>query len=353
MYTVLDYIKYYKDIPLSKTKWNVIDNLVCSILCYLPIREFAEKINIRNLHTKLYRTVREKDDVFIKKTIEAFGLIENSIRYKDMYVLNSFNKKNRTVQFGAMTFKVGNTKIISFKGTDSSYIGWLENFRLIYEYPTNTQLLAISYLNENINAFDMGDVYVVGHSKGGNLAMASAMEISNFKFNKIKQIYNFDGPGFRKKDFESEKFERIRSKLTNILPSGSIIGVLMYNKEYQVVKSNTVAGLDHFPTSWNIFGEFFVEDRLLSVGKKLHNRTTVELEKLDPNLFRDFIEELFSKLTKENTTDLKLSFRTVKNVYESMKDIDPKIKKYLDDVLYFMVMPTGRAAITKKKQKTI
>lgn len=349
MYTVLDYIKYYKDIPLSKTKWNVIDNLICSILCYLPLREFTEKVNINELHTKLLRTSKAYDDSFIKKTVEAFEIIENSIRYKDMYIFNSVSKKNKSTQFGALTFKIENVKVIGFKGTDSSHIGWLENFRLIYEYPTNTQLLAINYLEENISVFDRGEVYVVGHSKGGNLAMISSMELASFKFNKIKQVYNFDGPGFRKRDFESERFERLSPKLTNILPSGSVIGVLMYNKEYQVVKSNTVVGLDHFPTSWNIFGEFFVEDKLLTIGKKLHNRTTVELEKLDPNLFKDFIEELFNKLAKEKTSDIKLSFRTIKKVYDGMKNVDPKMKKYLDDILYFLIMPTGRAALTRNK----
>ena len=44
MYTVLDYINYYKDIPFSKTGWNEIDNLICAILCYLPLRNFEESI---------------------------------------------------------------------------------------------------------------------------------------------------------------------------------------------------------------------------------------------------------------------------------------------------------------------
>ncbi len=349
MYTVLDYIKYYKDIPLQKTKWNVIDNLICSILCYLPLREFSEKISIRQLHTKLLRSSKEYEAHFIKKTLEVFELVESSIRYKDMYVMNSVNKKSKTVQFGALTFKINGVKVISFKGTDSSHIGWLENFRLIYEYPTNTHLAAIEYLNNAIGMFDVGEIYVVGHSKGGNLAMVSAMETSNFKFRKITKVYNFDGPGFRKKDFESARFERLSPKLVNVLPSGSVIGVLMYNKEYEVVKSNTVVGLDHFPTAWNIFGEFFVEDKLLSVGKKLNHRTTVELEKLDPKLFKDFIEELFNQLTKEKTSDIKFSFRMIKKVYDGMRDVDPKMKKYLDDILYFLIMPTGRAALTRKK----
>lgn len=348
MYTVLDYIKYYRNVSLKQTKWNAIDNLICSLLCYLPLREFNEKVSINELHTKLLRSPKAYEAFFVKKTLEIFELVENSIRYKDMYVLNCVNKKNKSTQFGAVTFKIGKIKVISFKGTDSSHIGWLENFRLIYEYPTNTHKLAIDYLNKNIGFIDFSDVYVVGHSKGGNLAMVSAMEMPKFKFNKIKKVYNFDGPGFRKNDFDSEKFTKLSSKLVNIVPSGSIVGVLMYNKEYEVVKSNTVVGLDHFPTSWNIFGEFFVEDKLSMVGQKLNHKTTVELEKIDPKLFKDFIEELFNKLTSEKIDDIQFSFRTMKNVYDNMKNVDPKIKKYLDDILRFLIMPTGRAVITKR-----
>lgn len=346
MYTVLDYIKYYKDIPLNKTKWNVIDNLVCSILCYLPLRNFQDKVMFNDLHMKLYKS-KSDDYAITRKAVEVLELLENSVRYKDMYIVNSVNIKNKSTQFGALTFKLGKISVIGFKGTDGSHIGWLENFRLIYEYPTNTQKLAIDYLNKNIKFYDFGDIYVVGHSKGGNLAMVSAMEISNFKFRKIKNVYNFDGPGFRKKDFESEKFARLSPKLVNVLPSGSIIGVLMYNKEYQVIKSNTIFGLDHFPTSWNIFGEFFVEDKLAMVGKKLNNRTTIELEKIDPNVFKESIEMLFSKISKEHTADIKFSFRYIKRVYDSMKEIDPKMKDYLDDILHFLIVPNVRRRDSK------
>lgn len=345
MYTVLDYIKYYKDVSLKQTKWNAIDNLVCAILCYLPLRGFAEKVRFSDLHTKLLKS--KADDFLInRKAIEILELLENSIRYKDMYVVNCVSIKNKSTQFGALTFKVGRVTVISYKGTDGSHIGWLENFRLIYEYPTNTQKLAIDYLNNNIKFYDMSDIYVVGHSKGGNLAMVSAMEISNFKFNKIKRIYNFDGPGFRKINFESESFKRISPKLINILPSGSITGVLMHNKEYNVVKSNTIAGLDHFPIAWNIFGEFFVADKLSSIGKRLNHRTTVELEKLDPQLFRDAFEMLFTKISKEYTTDIKFSFRNIKRIYDGLKDVDPKIKDYFDDILYSLIVP---ARVTKNK----
>ena len=40
MYTITDYLKYYKDISLRKVQWNAADHLACSILTYLPIPSY-------------------------------------------------------------------------------------------------------------------------------------------------------------------------------------------------------------------------------------------------------------------------------------------------------------------------
>ena len=74
-------------------------------------------------------------------------------------------------------------------------------------------------------------IIIGGHSKGGNLAMAASMEVDNNIFNRIKKIYNFDGPGFRRQEIETEKFKRVNEKTINILPSGSLVGILMENQE--------------------------------------------------------------------------------------------------------------------------
>ena len=153
----------------------------------------------------------------------AYNCLEEIIkgtRYQSLEITNFTRIKNEDTQFGAATFRLNKLTIISYKGTDGSLIGWIENFRLGYQYPTNTHLLAIKYLHENIKTLDE-NVYVVGHSKGGNLAMVSAMESTPIEFNKIKNIYNFDGPGLRKEEFMSKKYQKISSKLHNYLPSDS------------------------------------------------------------------------------------------------------------------------------------
>ena len=37
MYKILDYVKYYKNISFNDVKLNVMDNLIGSILAYLPV----------------------------------------------------------------------------------------------------------------------------------------------------------------------------------------------------------------------------------------------------------------------------------------------------------------------------
>lgn len=207
MFTVMDYLKFYNNTSLDDVRWNTLDNLIGAILVYLPIPPFNENKNLKELYNYVSSTL-VSSNFMATKAIEILNIIKDSKRYNEIIISDFNNIKNDEVQFGACVIKTKKEKIISFKGTDSSLIGWLENFRLAYEYPTYTQKLAIDYLKNNISFLDQ-DVYVVGHSKGGNLAMASTMELTDPKFSKIREVCNFDGPGFKKEEYESNKYKRL------------------------------------------------------------------------------------------------------------------------------------------------
>lgn len=329
MYTIIDYLKFYSNASLNEVKWNNIDNLMASIIVYLPVPSFKENKSLKELSD--YTTKNEADirGFTETKAIEILNTIKNSKRYKNITISNFINIKNEDSQFGACIIKTAQEKIISFKGTDRSLIGWLENFRLMYEYPTYTQKIAIKYLNDNISFMDK-DVYVVGHSKGGNLAMASAMELSDSKFNKLKKVCNFDGPGFKKQEYESKKFKRLKSKLLNVIPTGSIIGTILYNDNYKVVSSNEYAIDEHHPTSWKLFGQYFIEGKLSAISKQFHKNTSDGLETLDKEKLKKTIEISFKSFEKEYSSDFtSISFNDIKNVYTNMKNVDPEIRGYL------------------------
>ena len=40
MYTIYDYLEHYKDKSLKEVSWNVMDNLLCAIIVYIPIESF-------------------------------------------------------------------------------------------------------------------------------------------------------------------------------------------------------------------------------------------------------------------------------------------------------------------------
>ena len=330
--SIYDYIYYYKDKSIKENEWNDIDTMICNILIYLPMSNFNDERKLSEL--------KVKEDaihgVMIKGAYKILNSIKDSVRYGKMTLKNFIITKNKSTQFGACVFKIGRKKIISFKGTDGSLIGWMENFRLGYEYPTNTHILGIDYLKKNINFLDR-DVIVTGHSKGGNLAIVATMEQNAFIRNKIKRIINYDGPGLRKEEFNSNKFNNIKYKLTNYLPTGSVIGALMYNIEYNVVKTNAIAFDEHFLVNWSVFGEHFLKGKLSTISKNLNDRSINGLLNLDPEKMKSAFEEVFKNIEKDYSSDVRFTSQDVMAVYNSMKKIDKNVAGYLKEIIFAMV----------------
>ena len=336
MYTIYDYLKYYKDYSLRDLKWNMMDNLFITILSYMPVKSFKYKdysnVVLEILHACDYDT----KDYMIPKVIELIEIVKESKRYENMKFLEFINRVDSSCQFGALTVILDDIKVISFKGSDGSVIGWLENFRISYEYPTYTQKLAINYLKENIGLFDK-NIYVTGHSKGGNLALVSAMELGDFKYNKIKNIINFDGPGVRYQEFNTDKFKRFKGELINIIPTGSYIGTLMFNKEYTVIKSNGHAISEHYPTTWNIFGCEFIKGNISKLSTNLIKMSSINIKDLDSNKVKTIFEQAFTIYNKRETSHLKITLVDIVNIVRNVSKLDPELSKYILTIITTMI----------------
>ncbi len=330
MFTILDYVKYYKASSLKKINFNMMDQLVCALLSYLPIESYEGERSLDEVLEEGIKNLEPKKKKSFYKDIYSFAkAMLSSRRYHEMKLINFENIKDEKTQFGAVTIVLEDKKIISYKGTDESIIGWVENFRTAYSYPTYTQELALKYFLKNITDEDK-TIYLVGHSKGGNLATFVGMEVNDEIFERIKKVYSFDGPGFRLEQFESPKFERVSKKLVNIIPTGSYIGTIMYNKKPEVVKTNTIAISEHYPTNWTLFGEFFNKGELSNISKEIHENTTTNLMELDPELVKKTIEFVFKSLNQNYTEDIKVSFKELITIYNKTKKIDPKVDAYFN-----------------------
>lgn len=338
IYTIKDYLQYYKNASLKDVHWNAVDNLLCAALVYLPVKPFTGSKGIREFYAYAQKFVDEtKESMMVPTAYELLELVYDSPRYKSMKIFNWENAKSEELQFGAATFRIGAETVVAYKGTDYSFIGWIENFRLAYEYPTRTHVKAIDYLKNNVRLLGDKHLYVVGHSKGGNLAMVSAMEAGDRIFNRIRKVYNFDGPGFRKDEFTGQKYAKLSQKLVNVLPSGSIVGVLLNNENYTVVKSGKLAIEEHDMSNWNLFGECFIEAKLSTVGVKLHDSTTTGIESLDYLIMKEAFETIFESFEKDVTTDFSMSLDDLIKFVKNMKSINPEVRKNIETILELLV----------------
>ena len=332
MFTIYDYLDYYKNCSFEEVGFNQMDAMLFACLVYLPIKSFSENKSYKDFVSYAYTFY--KDDYSGVMKPSSFALlnkIKTSKRYENIIISNFKNVRNNDTQFGAMSVRFNDNLLIAFKGSDSSLISCIENLRLNYQYPTYTQNKGIKYAKDNILDSDK-NVYLVGHSKGGNLAMCAGMEIPSGLRDKVKVIYNFDGPGFLKKEYE-KKFNLIKEKVVNIVPTGSVVGMCLYNDNFKSVKSKDLAFGEHYPVGWGVFGEFFVKTSLSRVSKQIHEMTTTNLDAVDKKQLGETIEELCKGLGVDYDSDFHLSMSEIWEIIRNMKGIDPKVYKYLTSVM--------------------
>lgn len=339
---ILDYAKFYKNSGFDEIAFNQMDALVYSILVYLPVYNIANGTKISELYGKIeFDNLRGAVGPI---AVEILPIIAHSKRYKDIRVYDFIKREDNEVQFGAATFRSTANTFVAFEGTNASTIGWVENFMLTSEYPTKTQKLAIDYIENSINETDT-KILVGGHSKGGNLAMTSSMECSNDIFDKIEKIYNFDGPGFRIVEFKTEKFKRMNKKTINILPEGSLVGILMQNSNYEFIKADGIGFKQHYPTSWNIFGEFFENSKQSKSSRQIQEnlyKSNEEMKEEDVKRLLSVITDFFKRNNISSTSDFKnIKFDEFRALSRDIKDIDENTKKIFFEIVRVLINPNS------------
>lgn len=337
---IYDYIKKNKDAKLNEKNFNEVDNIIFSILSYLNFQEVLYENNkletIAQLFFKKY-TKKEiyKQGIPQKDAYKCLEKIYTTERYKDVEILNYIYIGTQNEQFSAITFKINKKLIyISFEGTDNLMSGWKEDFQLAYTYPIPSQSRAKKFLNENVKIFGP-KIIVGGHSKGGNLALTSAMELNIIKKFKIKKIYNNDGPGLRYKEFHSLKYKMIKKKYIKIIPYNSIIGIMLRNENRKVVESNRKTILSHYPISWMIKENKFIETKQKSKSIELEENMLMWLDNHNDESRKKMIDnvfKIFEKCEINDTRDMK-KLKNIIKIIKELKNIDEETKELLIDFL--------------------
>ena len=125
MYTIKDYLNYYKDTTIKDVHWNAMDNLLCAILIYVSAPSFSSKKKINDFFEYVNNYKESAPGVMTPIAYELLDIINDAKRYQDLSVSDYQNIKNDDPQFAAVTFRISNNPIVFFKATDGFLIGWI------------------------------------------------------------------------------------------------------------------------------------------------------------------------------------------------------------------------------------
>ena len=108
-------------------------------------------------------------------------------------------------------------------------------------------------LREIAQKYPEKKIRIGGHSKGGNVAIYSAITASKEVQDRIIKVYNYDGPGFNKDIINKYGNDKIISKIETYIPQDSVVGRLLNHKEKMTITLSIEKGiLQHDIFSWQV-----------------------------------------------------------------------------------------------------
>lgn len=346
MFDVKDYLKYYGDYTFHDEPFNEVDNLVFSLLMYIDFNGIIPAVGKGSITlgeaSRFYWNKYSKYDTDMnilpaRKAAYVLRMLQDCRRYRNVVVSNYRYVTGKEEQFGAACFRLGKMLYVAFEGTDGLLSGWKEDFKLAYIFPTPSQKRAIDYLNEVVK-FNDRCVYVGGHSKGGNLAVVASTFCKSKVKRRIKAVFNNDGPGLRKTEFNSANYRQMKDKIHTFIPEHSIVGLLLsHDDNYTVISSVSKGILEHEASSWCCFGGHFVNCSLSKSSQRFDDIINRHIDNYDYEKMEKFTNVIFDVFKKAEISDLReiksSTLRSVGRIIASTKDIDPEVREMLFELI--------------------
>ena len=182
---LFDYLDWRGELSLAQSPFNPVDNLLLSTLSYAPLDHLVDREG-----TALWaaaerweaaggvwppRPERGREE-FREEVLRLFGALARAPRFSGLMLLDwvSHLDAGTEEQVAALTIDTGDgARFVSYRGTDSTLVGWKEDFNMSYQTPVPAQRSAAEYLSDALRRWG-GPLRLGGHSKGGNLAVYAA-----------------------------------------------------------------------------------------------------------------------------------------------------------------------------------
>lgn len=318
MANMFDYLDWRGDLDFSQSPFCEIDGLILSMISYvdfegiIPSAEEGTEIVLLDAARAYVRQHRGKPAyVGLIVPPEVVSLMAKAAKSKRFGTLSVSAYENRVedeaqMQFCAMTYRdERGVNTVAFRGTDDSLIGWKENLNMSFRAPVPAQLRAVEYLEERMSASE-GDFIVCGHSKGGNLAVYSAVSCAPQYKDRIRAVYSNDGPGFTKEFISHTDYLDMRPKIRTFVPQSSVVGMLLEHEEsYEVVKSTQSGLLQHNSFSWEVLGARFIHlDALTEESRRIDRTVKKWVNDMTAEEREAFVESLYEVIRATNAKTL-------------------------------------------------
>lgn len=331
MPNLIDYLEKVKELTFDQEPLNILDKVCINEIGYLTYEKWLTASELQktiNLHDYAEGKDLNPDYSFMV-TKERVKLAEAMVRSRRFDGLNlsdyrSVLDKEVEKQFAAMIFSLPELDYqqIVFRGTDDSVIGWKEDFQLTYSREISAHRSALAFLSEYLPNLS-GHITVSGHSKGGNLALYSAVQSSPALREQIAELLLLDSPGLMKSLLEKPSYQELKAKMTVIRPQDSVVGVMLYwDMPAQLVAAEGIGFAQHNALTWEVD---------LATNDFVHEEQPTELSQRLEETFQKWIETLPNQQLKQV---FDLFFDTILDSgIESLDDIGIKTLPKLGQLL--------------------
>ena len=356
MKNMLDYIKEFGHVSFEERAFSEIDALVLTELEYLPL----EKVVPSDENGEDFVTVKEiaeymqehKQELFDENPMmiteerhEVSQVIADAPRFQSLkfFGVVSVWDKDTTKQFAAVTVEVEpSVRLVVFRGTDETLIGWKEDFLMTYSPLVAAQTDAKEYLAKQASLWG-GDLMVSGHSKGGNLAIYAAATQEEDVQLRIVDIFCFDSPGLYRSVLETKGYQNIVPLAMRYIPQDSLVGLMLESEvPYVIVKSNATGAMQHSAMTWEIEDGQFIKMEKLTKNSQLNDQTfkkwTESVSDEELELFWNVFFELLFSVGIDTVNDLYGQFmHYVQEFLKAAGDMDEEKRELLTRIALLLV----------------
>lgn len=327
-----DYLKWRGDLSFSDIKPCAVDAAIFAISSYIDLGALCgDGITQLRLAAGEYCADGRFESVDLglmmpsENTNKLFKLASETYRFGNARISDFVAQTSveHEYQFAAVTFHLpGKQMMISFRGTDDTIVGWKEDCCLSFMDEIPAQRMAVEYLERVAESYPEERIYITGHSKGGNLAVYSAVKCPEATKKRISKAFCFDGPGLSYSTVNSKEFKSMQRKLAVLLPQSSFIGIMFEKGEkYQVVKSRGRGLYQHDMLTWELDGPAFMcLPELSGKGKKNELQFKSGMQNMTSDEKRSLVGTVFAVLESTGAKTLTdLSEGTVKKLISAVK----------------------------------